>query len=132
MFGIDAVSGAILYNPQWIEGFSLMEFDNSTGIPYGIYADTTFSVGGADFVSINPTNFIYSTINHLNIRDLTNDTTFDDLNHRYIFAAIDSLNNKCLFCLDAVTGIILSKPLLGYNVGGIRYDNVSGNLYGLE
>ncbi len=132
LYTIDAVSGEILYNPQWVDGFSLMEFDNATGILYGIYADTTFAVGGASFVSVNQTNLSYSIISHFNIKGLTSDATFDDLNHRYIFPAIDSLNNKRLFCLDAVTGNVISNPLLSDNVGGIKFDNSSGNLYGLE
>lgn len=132
LYSINAVNGSVLSNPPWINYFSLMQFDNSTSTLYGIHYDTTLAINGADFVSINPTNFTYSAISHMNINGLYGDVTFDDLNHRFIFIADDSLQNHCLFCIDVTTGNIISKPIIGDNVSGIQFDNSSGNLYGLQ
>lgn len=130
LYSIDAVNGNILSNPQWINYWGLMEFDNATGILYGIHWNV--SLANADFVSINPTNLTYTIINQINLTGLSGDVTFDDINHRFIFIAYDSIGNNCLFCIDAITGNIISKPPLSNTVSGIRFDNSSGTLYGLQ
>lgn len=42
-----------------------------------------------------------------------------------------SLGVNCLFTLDALTGNVISKPSIE-SVGGVLYDNTTGNLYGLR
>jgi Secretion system C-terminal sorting domain len=132
LYRVDAANGSIISNPPWGNYFSLVKFDNSTGILYGIYADTTFSINGANLVSINPTNFTYTIINHINLNSLNGDVTFDDINHRYLFIGDDNLGNHCLFCIDALTGNIISKPSINSLINCIQFDNSSGNLYGLQ
>jgi hypothetical protein len=131
LYSINATNGNILSNPSWVNYFSLMEFDNATGILYGIHWTTTLAAG-ADFVSINPTNLNYTNIHQINLTGLSGDVTFDDINHRFIFIANDSVGNNCLFCIDVVTGNVISKPLLSTNVSGIQFDNSTGNIYGLQ
>jgi hypothetical protein len=131
LYSVDALSGNIISNPPWANYFSLMKFDNSTGILYGIHWTSTLAAD-ADLVSINPTNLNYTIIHRISITGLSNDVTFDDTNHRFIFIGNDSLGNNCLFSVDVATGNIISKPVLNNNVSGIQFDNSSGTLYGLQ
>lgn len=131
LYSIDAVNGSIISNPPWANYFSLMKFDNSTGILYGIHW-LTILAADADLVSINPTTLNYTIIHHINITGLSSDVAFDDINQRFIFIANDSTGNRCLFCIDAITGTIISKPPMSGNVSGIEFDNSTGNLYGLQ
>ena len=130
LYGLDATIGIIISNPSLGNYFSLMKFDNASGILYGLHWTTTLS--SANFVSINPTNLNYTVIRHISITGLSNNVTFDDANHRYIFTANDSIGNNCLFSVDATTGNVISKPLLSSSVSCIQFDNSSGNLYGLK
>lgn len=131
LYSVDAVNGSIISNPPWANYFSLMKFDNATGVLYGIHWLNTLAAG-ADFVSINPANFTYTVIHAVNITGLTGNVTFDDISHKFIFIGNDSIGNKCLFSIDVATGNIVSKPILNSNVSGIQFDNSSGNLYGLQ
>ena len=131
LYNINATNGNIISNPPWINYLSLIKFDNATGILYGIHWTTTLAAG-ADFVSINPTNLTYSIIHQINLTGLSGDVTFDDMNHRFIFVANDSIGNNCLFCVNAITGNVISKPLLSGDISGIQFDNSTGNLYGLQ
>src|ERR1019366_32585 len=108
---IDATNGSTISIPQITGNFGGLKFDNSTGILYGLYSSTSLANGG-DFVSINPTTGALTIISHINITSSSYDVTSDDINHRYIFSAVDtsSVGNICLFTLDEVTGNVISKP----------------------
>ena len=127
---IDASNGSTVSIPLMTSNFGGLKFDNSTGILYGIHWTTTLT-NGADFVSINPANLSYSVIRQINLTSIGIGVTFDDINHRYILAASDSIGTQCLFSIDVATGNIISKPPL-LEVSGIQFDNSSGNLYGLR
>lgn len=126
---VDATNGNTASIPSIPGNFGCLKFDNSTGILYGIH--WVSSLSNAEFVSINPTTFTYTIIGHINLSSIGSDVTFDDINHRYIISASDSIGNDRLFSIDAVTGNIVSKPTIG-NVGGILYDKSSGNIYGIR
>ncbi len=126
---VDATNGKTVSIPSMTGNFGCMKFDNSTGILYGIRWTT--SLANAEFVIINPTNLSYSVIRQINLTSIGSDFTFDDINHRYIIAAGDSIGTHCLFSIDVATGNIISKPAIS-GVGGIQFDNSSGNLYGLH
>ncbi len=129
---INATTGSTVSIPQITGNFGGLKFDNSTGILYGIHYGSSISTAGADFVSINPTTAAFTIISHLNITSTSYSVTSDDINHRYIFSAVDSVGSICLFNLDMVTGKIISKhSSIGNNILGFQYDNTSGNLYAL-
>ena len=128
---VDATNGNTVSIPSMTGQFACVKFDNSTSILYGIH--WTSALSNADFVSINPSTLAYTVIKHINLSGIGNDVTFDDVNHRYIFGADDSLGTHRLFTLDAVTGNIIFMPQLALgSIAGIQFDNSSGNLYGIH
>jgi hypothetical protein len=130
LYSINVVNGSIISNPPLVNYLALMKFDNATGILYGLYLSTILA--NTNFVSINPTNCSYTNIHQINIEGANGDVTFDDINHRFICIAFDSIGNRCLYCIDALSGTIISKPPFGDSISGIEFDNSSGNLYGLQ
>jgi len=67
------------------------------------------------------------------------ETTFDEINNRYIISASDTNSVSYLYTADAATGNVIYKvpALETSNVGQdniiqYRFDNVSGNLYALH
>jgi len=70
--------------------------------------------------SISGVNFIYNEV-----------SSFDKNTHRIIFYGIDFSGNKHLYCVDAISGTILSQPTFTLNAGEFHYDNTSNKLYGI-
>jgi hypothetical protein len=58
-------------------------------------------------------------------------STFDNNNHRFIFYGIDRSGNNRLYCINAITGAILSQASFTLNAGEFHYDNASNTLYTL-
>ena len=127
---IDATNGNTVSIPVMTGNFGCLKFDNSTGILYGIHWNSAFT--NADLVSINPTNLNYTIIKTINLTGLlSGEASFDNVTHRLIFLADDSSGTQCLFSIDVTTGNIISKPPLS-GIGGMQFDNSSGNVYGLS
>lgn len=131
LYSVNALNGDIISNPPWIGNYALLQFDNTTGILYGIYWTNTIA-DDANFVSINPTNLTHTVIDSLNITSVTGDVTFDKQNHRFIFIGNQSISDKRLYCIDAITGNVITMSTFNNNVTGIQYDSNTGALYGLK
>lgn len=65
-------------------------------------------------------------------------STYDETHHRYYFVGSASGNPNRLYCVDVLTGEILSNPLFpdfedpDDRIKGLVYDNTSGNIYALH
>jgi hypothetical protein len=59
-------------------------------------------------------------------------TSYDKNNHRYIFHGKDFSGQNHLYCLDAITGSIISAPNCTLNLAEFKYDNSTNTLYALE
>jgi len=133
LYSIDVTNASVIFNPLFPSGhqFGNIRFDNSSGILYGLHwVGASTSV---DFISINTSNFNYTSIGTINnLSGQSNDATVDEINHRLIFSADDG-SNHCLFSVDA-TGNVVSKPQFptGESFRGFAFDNSSGILYGLR
>jgi hypothetical protein len=141
LFSIDAITGNVISKPQFptpnIMGY--FAFDNSSGIIYGIRLSS--APLSSVFVSIDPVNSNYTIIDTIPY-DLSGgismgNTSFDELNKRYTFSAMDNNNNLYLYTIDATNGQIISNPsfpvfVAPYNLIETKYDNSSGNLYALH
>lgn len=58
-------------------------------------------------------------------------SAYDKNNQRFIFHGIDFDGIHRLYCIDAVSGNILSQPILKPNSGEYVYDNLNNKLYGI-
>jgi type IX secretion system substrate protein len=58
-------------------------------------------------------------------------STFDDNNHRFIFHGTDRSGINRLYCINAITGAILSQATFTLNMCDFHYDNSSNTLYAL-
>ena len=85
-------------------------------------------------VKVNPTTGIFSIVDSLpGVHFWASGTaTFDSNNHHYLFWGTDFSGNKRLYCIDALTGNIISQPLFAINTMEYHYDNSSNTLFALS
>lgn len=92
------------------------------------------SKGQTEFlVTINPATGIHSIIDSLpGVNFILSDATaYDKNNKHFIFYGSDFFGSKRLFCVDAISGHIISQPLFSLNVSEFQYDHSSNTLYAL-
>ena len=146
LYSIDANTGNIISNPSFpivsdpSDNVIELQYDNSSNTLFGLHWDNSES--REYFVSVNTTTGAFTKIDSLPgvkwIATLPHYTTFDEINHRYIFRGGDNSGNWYLYSVDANTGNIISSPLFpvltdpSYNVIELQFDNSSGNLYALS
>jgi len=130
LYTINAINGAIIYNtncPAGSAGGNIfgIEYDQATDTLYALYNAVNNTVY---FTWIDPSNGIVHIINNLTLAGFRgySNSTFDTKNHQYI---VNSPYN--LLVIDASTGIVLNNFPDAY-LTDIKYDNVSGRLYGIN
>ena len=87
------------------------------------------------FVTVDRTTGEHTIIDNLPTVNfiVSNATTYDRNNERYVFCGIDFSGDYRLFCVDATTGSMISEPLIAEtNVGEFHYDSSSDILYALK
>jgi gliding motility-associated-like protein len=144
LFTIDALTGGIISKPTFPllsdskDKIDQLEYDNSTNKLYGLFLDN--SQKRVYFILINANTGTYTIIDSLpDVKRINPSyTTFDENNQRYIFCGDDNNNASHLYSVDVLTGKIISNPLFPIltcpsdNVCLLKFDNASGNLYGLH
>jgi len=145
LYSVDAVTGDIISSPLFPvltdSGDNVIElqFDNSAGILYGLHWDQ--SENKEYFVSIDPASGSFTNIQSLpNVHwIMTSSTTFDKVNHRYVFRGADTSLNWSLYSIDATNGNIVSNPPYPSSsnassgiVIGLQRDNSLDKYFGLN
>lgn len=138
LYSVNTITGSVLNNPL-IGDIAKFEFDNNTGILYGIERDN-----GNDeksLISINAATGAYtpigSPISGANAAFSAFDiSTYDETNKiYYLLDPTSSASSSVLFGINATNGNVISSPVVtpptGENIINITFDNASGNLYGL-
>lgn len=131
LYSINVSNGSIVNNPV-IGNIQTFQFDNISNILYGIEQDNTNNV--KKFISINPVTGTYVQIGNSLPSSSTfsgNFSTFDKINHTYIFLAPPNI----LYSINATNGNVISNPTLilasGESIVNFSFDNSSGVLFGL-
>ena len=130
LFTIDAVSGAVLSNPEILPGnpraqlFGL-QYDNNVDTLYGLYLDGS---GGFYLSWIEPGTGIIHPKQNLSSFSGYLGSTFDTRDHFYIW-----YNAQGLMTLDAQSGNIVYQPSFpsGVSAFNLIYDNATADLYGI-
>src|ERR1700679_1687209 len=55
-------------------------------------------------------------------------SAYDKNNHRYFFIGTDFSSNNHLYCVNAVSGAIISQPINTFNLNELWYDNANDSL----
>lgn len=119
LYTINAVSGAIIFDP--IGGVSGLQYDNGTNTLYGLAA-----VG---FCWIEPATGIVHPIAPLpsSLFSTYIKSTFDTKDHWYILQS-----GSALVVIDAASGNIIYNTVTNPNLIDLKFDNVTGHLYGIN
>lgn len=136
LYSVNVSSGAMITNPFFpssggINAMRAPQYDNTTGVLYGLYYDTATTV--FNLATINLSAGVHTLVGTNPITGLLGTTqgmdTYDENDHRYI---VYSLNT--LFFIDVQTGNSNSVPLViqsGDEIAHICYNNTNDTLYGL-
>jgi hypothetical protein len=131
LYSMNVVNGSIVHNPL-IGDINAFQFDNALNILYGIERDQPNN--SKFLISINQVTGSFTRIgNSLPNSSVYsgNLSTFNKLNHTYIFLAPPNI----LYSIDASNGNVISNPTLvlssGENIINFTIDNSTGILYGL-
>jgi hypothetical protein len=132
LYSIDVTNGATVNNPA-INNILYFQFDNASGILYGLEQDNTNNV--KNFIVINPATGTYTPLGTAipgSSLYSGSYSAYDKLHHIYYF--LDPPDN--LYAIDAVSGTVLSSHLLSLLSGSesiqhFTVDNTTGTLYGL-
>ncbi len=146
LYTVDLATGAIIHQPTFPvlsdpnDNVVELEFNNSTGILYGLHWDA--SAQTEHIVSISPEtgeHTVIATVPDVRwIATAPRCTTFDEVNGRFTFRGANAAMVWRLYSVDVVTGDIVSSPLFPIsadpmdNVGDLQFDNSTGTLYGLH
>lgn len=138
LFSIDATTGNVITKPSFNNNMTGIQFDNSTGILYGLKWDSSSQT--VYFVSIDAVSGAITNISSIQgVNSNINYSTFDEINHIYTFVWTDNNNGNqnYLYTINATNGLVLSNPafptfIIPYNLINFRYDNSTGNLYALH
>jgi hypothetical protein len=146
LYTVDALTGAILSNPSFpvlanqFDNIEELQFDNSTNTLYGLHFDS--SDGKEYLATINPNTGLFTKIDSLPgvviVRTNKHYTTFNEINHRFIFKGVDNNQISHIYSIDANTGSIISSPTFPVslnpdnNIIEFQYDNFCGILYALK
>ena len=146
LYSIDVVTGNIISNPPFQSNLNQndyiieLQFDNSSNTLYALHWDNSENM--MYLVSINPGTGSFVKIHSLqgvtNIDTVPNYSTFDEINHRFIFRGGDDNGNRYLYSVNVNNGNIISNPVFPVmnnpndNLIELQFDNSNGNLYGLH
>ncbi|MFT3912158.1 MAG: T9SS type A sorting domain-containing protein [Ferruginibacter sp.] len=146
LYTIDAATGSIISSPAFpvvsdpFDNVIELQIDNSTNKLYGLHWD--YSESREYLVLIDNTTGSFTKIDSLpGVRSIAvtpHYTTFDAINHRFIFKGSDAMGQGRLYSVDVTTGSIVSSPLFPVltdildNVIELQFDNATGTLYGLH
>lgn len=85
------------------------------------------------FIQLNPATCSYTIIDSIpGVKWIGLSSSFyDKINNRYYFTGQDASSSNFLYGIDATNGNVISNPQFTANMGLIRFDNSSNNLYGL-
>lgn len=134
LYSINVTNGSIISNPQFSYNDGIgFQFDNSTGILYGLFWDGVQSLYFLQ--TINSATGAHSNVSTTSIPNMPicqGGTTFDEINHKYILAT-----GNIIYSIDINTGAIIPSPTLGLLPGevficnSISFNNSTGILYGV-
>lgn len=146
LYSIDVFTGNIVSKVSYPIGTNPgdrlceLEFDNSNGIMYGLFWD--YSENREYLATVDPTTGNFSIIDSIPgvkwISTSPNYTTFDEINHRYIFRGGDMNGNAYLYSIDVSNGAVISNPVFPVlpsptsNVIELEFDNSNEELYALH
>ncbi len=138
LYSIDANNGSVIANPPIPGNFIGLQYSNSMDTLYALHWDNSSST--EYLAAINTTTGAFTNINSLSgVTWIVNsNTTFDDLNKRYIFTGGDNSGNSYLYSVDALTGNIISNPIFpvlpnpGENVLMSEADSLTGIFYAVH
>lgn len=128
-YTLDAGSGAVLYAPAITipqgDNWGQLQYDDSLQRYFGIYWSMAEQL--EYFISIDHVTGAITFIDTLaGINAIpTGLYSYDQHHHVYIIAA-----NQNLYSIEAPTGAVLSAPALHTSLGALRFDNITGTLYG--
>jgi len=135
---IDAVNGNIISRVPF-KKMNDLQYDNTTNKLYGLYGMS----GQWQLAEVSISTGLISVIGNLP-PDLSGilqgNSTFDEKNHRFIFAGADNGGTPSLYSIDAATGTVIYKtpvPASSNNVDKdnviqFRYSNSLNQLYALH
>jgi hypothetical protein len=146
LYSIDVTDASIASNPLFPvlpnpgDMLNELQYDNTTCTMYGLYWD--YSDSTEYLVSVDPATGSFTTIDSIPgveaIASNPHYTTFDEINHRYIFMGIDLSGVSRLYSVDVNTGNVTYDPPFpmvpdpGDNVIELKCDNSNGTLYALN
>jgi len=142
LYTIQATTGTILSNPTFPnvgatnDNISEVQFDNTTGLAYGLYYDNSanqMSFCSVDLLTGNHT--LISTLPGSTFYAFPNYVTYDHINGRYFFR---SGSNDKLYTIDVTDGSVIAAidfpdfcdPL--DNIVETQYGNAGEDLYALH
>lgn len=129
LFDIDMNTGIVNYSPELSEGISEPQYYCDNDSIYGLWWD-----GNMEYLaSVNKITGQRTTICSIpGFKMLpTGQTTFDQLNGRYIVIGMDSLFNSRLYEIDVNTASVVTDIILANSVTEIQWSGVNDSLYGL-
>jgi hypothetical protein len=146
LYSVDVITGDIVSQVSYPVGTDQgdrlceLKFDNSAGIMYGLFWD--YSENRQYLATVDPTTGTFSIIDSIPgvkwISTSPNYTTFDEINHRYIFRGGDMSGNAYLYSIDISNGAIISNPVFPVlpsptsNIIELEFDNSNEELYALH
>jgi len=131
LYSVAASNGSTVNNPS-VNHLNAFQFDNSTGLLYGLEQDNTNNV--KYFVSINSitgaSTRVGSSIPSSSVFGGAF-STYNNTTHTFIFLDPPNL----LYSVNATNGSVISSPALalasGESIATFTFDNSTGILYGL-